>query len=265
MNRHVALILPLLAASPSFAASSQWQRSEGGSVRLVTSGLPDAEGRLRGALEINLKPGWKTYWRNPGASGIPPEIDLSRSPHVTAAEIRFPAPERVHDGETVWAGYKHSVRLPVTFTLDRADAVTLIDADVLLGICETICIPFQASFVFDPGADPDNQSDAFTVEMAHAGLPAPADDTFGITGLELQDGVLVVEAHLPAGANRPELFIDHEKPYLFGTPVLSSFDGGVAEFAVEIFASPGQALAESWLNYTLSSGGRAVEGKFQIR
>ncbi|EKF19864.1 protein-disulfide reductase DsbD domain-containing protein [Nitratireductor pacificus] len=264
MIRNLAFILPFLAASPALAASSQWQTSEGGSVRIVTSGLPDDDGRLHGALDIKLKPGWKTYWRNPGPSGIPPSIDLSRSPHIKSAELAFPAPVRVHDGDTQWAGYKQSVRLPVTFTLDRADVVTLIDVDVFLGICETICIPFQASFSFDPGSGADDQSDAFAVQMAHAALPSPATGTFGVNAVSRSGSMLTLDANLPQDTSNPELFIDHEKSHLFGTPTLVKQGSGTAEFAVEIHEASDDGLAESSLRYTLVANGRSVSGAIDI-
>lgn len=73
-----AAALLLLALAPgAHAASSEWHHVEGGSIRIVTSGAPDAQGILRGALEIRLKPGWKTYWLDPGSSGVPPTLDVT--------------------------------------------------------------------------------------------------------------------------------------------------------------------------------------------
>ena len=31
------------------------------------------------ALDFNLKPGWKIYWRQPGDSGMPPNLDYNNS------------------------------------------------------------------------------------------------------------------------------------------------------------------------------------------
>ena len=30
------------------------------------------------ALDFNLKPGWKIYWRQPGDSGLPPDLDYKK-------------------------------------------------------------------------------------------------------------------------------------------------------------------------------------------
>ena len=264
MIRHIALALPLFLATPALSASSQWQQSEGGAVRIVTSGLPDAGGRLKGALEIELKPGWKTYWRNPGAAGIPPQLDVSRSTHVSAVDMQFPPPQRIQDGDVTWAGYKHSVSLPVTFTMDRPDAVALIDADVFLGICETICIPFQASFLFDPGADADNAADALAVERAFAHLPDPAGAGFGITHISRSADALTLTASLPEGAQSPLLFIDHSLSRHLGTPILAEQKNETANFVVEIFDDAGGKLEGSALIYTLTAGEKAVMGESEI-
>ena len=69
-------------------------------VRLVTSRqrrTPTAG--CNGTLDIDLKPGWKTYWRDPGDAGVPPLLDVSASTNIAAAEFDFPAPKRHDDGD----------------------------------------------------------------------------------------------------------------------------------------------------------------------
>ena len=125
-------LLMLGAANAAHAASSDWFEMEGASIRLVTAGRPDAEGRLRGMLDIKLKPGWKTYWRDPGDSGVPPTIDVSANPNITSAAFDFPAPQRHDDGGFLWAGYDYPIGLPVTFTLKDAAGPATIDADTMI-------------------------------------------------------------------------------------------------------------------------------------
>ncbi|MCH9764910.1 MAG: hypothetical protein K0U34_02815, partial [Alphaproteobacteria bacterium] len=65
-------------------------------------------------VQIEMEPGWKTYWRNPGeAGGIPPEFDWTGSKNLSEANVLFPAPKRLVDpnGDTV--GYKDGVIFPV--------------------------------------------------------------------------------------------------------------------------------------------------------
>lgn len=259
------LILPCmtfwLAAAPALASSSATVAVQGGSVRLVTSGLAGPEGRLRGAIEIRLEPGWKTYWRDPGASGVPPSLDLADSRNVTGAEIDFPAPQWHRDDYGSWAGYDRSVSLPVTFTIPRPERFSVIEADIFLGICETICIPVQARLIVEPGTDPDNAQHRSTVEAAYAALPPAASDGFGLTAAAWEGPALRIEANLPADAPDPELFLAGSNGYAFAPPVLQSRDGATAVFTAEMVESPAGIRPGPGFDYTLVAGERAVSGR----
>ncbi|TIU02798.1 MAG: hypothetical protein E5W40_25455, partial [Mesorhizobium sp.] len=97
-------------------------------------------------------------------------IDVSASTNIANAIFSFPPPQRHDDGYGKWAGYDHPVSLPVTFTLSAPNEPAVIDADIFLGICETICIPVQTRLTVDPGSDPDNVEDAALVKAALATL-----------------------------------------------------------------------------------------------
>src|SRR5262245_22671608 len=181
MTAPMLKIVPIIAtlaiasalAHPALASSSDWHEADGGRVRLLTSGEPDEHGVLRGALEIDLKPGWKTYWLDPGDAGVPPSLDVTGNRNIAMAEMQFPAPQRFDDGNAIWAGYKGPVTFAVNFTLADRAAPTTVDAKVFLGICETICVPLQASLHVDTASDPDNADDAATVQAAFDSLPGP--------------------------------------------------------------------------------------------
>ncbi|WP_188130534.1 protein-disulfide reductase DsbD domain-containing protein [Neomesorhizobium albiziae] len=256
-----ALYLLLAAAfqTSASATASDWVEVEGGRVRLVTAGAPDAGGTLQGVLEIDLHPGWKTYWRDPGYAGVPPQIDVSRSINVTAAEMRFPAPERFDDGFSKWAGYKHPVAFPVTFTLKTPGEPTQIEADVFLGICETICIPVKGTFALDPANDPDNADHQALVTAAVETLPGAARPDFGVTVRRADNKQLTVEAALPGDAAPAEFFVAGEQGYIFGTPERAEKDGRTV-FTVPIVERPDTKPAEGALHYTLSTATGAVEG-----
>ena len=92
-NISFCLALALLLAafpSPALASSSDWFETEGGASGWSPRVTPDETGVLRALLEIDLKPGWKTYWRDPGDAGVPPTIDVSASTQHRSAEIRLP-------------------------------------------------------------------------------------------------------------------------------------------------------------------------------
>ncbi len=64
-------------------------------MRLVAGSAGGADRTsLRAGIELRLATGWKTYWRYPGDSGVPPRFDFSKSTNVKSVTVRWPAPHR---------------------------------------------------------------------------------------------------------------------------------------------------------------------------
>lgn len=254
----LSLAAILVAPLAAHTASSDWHENEGGRIRLVTVGEPDTDGHLHGVLEIDLKPGWKTYWRDPGDSGVPPQIMVDGT-EVRQAELSFPAPARHDDGYSEWAGYDRSVLLPVRFTLAEGYQPAGIAAQVLIGICEKICIPVQADLVVDPAKPSHGVVEEALVRNAQAALPRPASASFGASLAAAQDNALKVEAMLPPGAEGVELFVAGEDGYAFATPARKA-EGGRLVFEVPVLARPKQKPSGQGVPYTLTSSAGAVSG-----
>lgn len=250
-------IMACLAGAAS-ASSSPWIDMQGARVRLVTSGSADRDGVLRGALEINLVPGWKTYWRDPGDAGVPPTVDVTASTNIKSFELDFPAPERHDQGDFSWAGYNRPVSLPVSFRLEDPSKPASIRASIFLGVCETICVPVKADIAIDPAADPDNQDDAAIVSAAFATLPSAASADFGLRLVGFEAGELTVEAVVPDGARDAEIFLAGEDGYSFREPKRSWADGRTY-FTIEA-TRPDTHPSSGGLHYTLVTKAGAVSG-----
>lgn len=246
-------------AVPAQASSSAWHEAQGGRIRLVTSGAPDAQGHLKGVLQIDLKPGWKTYWRDPGASGVPPSIDVAANPLLASAVIEFPAPEHHFDGTSTWAGYDQPVGLPVTFAMRASGKTGLIDASVFLGICETICVPVQAKLAVDTDAKSDDAADAVTVAAAWAALPRPASDDFSVRILTSDAKSVTLGVAAPAGADKAELFLAGSDGYMFGL-AKPAVEAGKQVWKADIITRPKDRPSGDGLHYTLVTPGGAVSG-----
>lgn len=256
------LSLATLPALGAHAASSNWHHVDGGSIRIVTSGTPDAAGQLRGALEIRLKPGWKTYWRDPGASGVPPTLEVMAGTQAASVEIGFPAPNRFDDGYATWAGYDHPVSLALTIDLpEDAPAPTSLEADIFLGLCETICIPVSTRLALNPGGDIHNPEHAILVEAAFSALPQPAQKEFSAKVIGTDDKAILIEAEIPDGANLLDLFVAGTQELTLDTPEQIQ-DGSQTLFRVPIMAhdNPGS----EYLAYTLVTDSGAVNGHMQL-
>ncbi|MDX2258427.1 MAG: protein-disulfide reductase DsbD family protein [Hyphomicrobiaceae bacterium] len=151
--------LPALAAE---ALHSQWFEAKGGKVRMI-AGRGEG-GTVLAGLEVVLEPGWKTYWRSPGDSGVPPEIGWGGSGNVSAASVLFPAPQRFADPAGAIIGYSSRVVLPIVVTpADPARAVDL-KIEFAVGVCRDICVPIMEevnlSVPVDAAAAPAAVTDA---------------------------------------------------------------------------------------------------------
>lgn len=245
------------SASAAFSASSDWFEMEGARIRLVTTGEPDAQGLLKGTLDIALKPGWKTYWRDPGDAGVPPMIDVPAN--VLDAELSFPAPQRHDEGDFQWAGYDYPLGLPVTFTIKGAAALQPITADVFLGVCEAICVPVQARLSVDPGQGPENAGDKALVEAAFNAIPKPATEEFGVKVVSKPgDTDVLLEAAFPGNPDTAELFLAGGDGYSFTTPVRTIRNGKT--YFETIVSLPARLGTGPGLHYTLVTDTGAVNG-----
>src|SRR5208282_2413725 len=76
--------------------ASAWDKDTHAAARLIAGSASKTSGAtwLRAGVEIQLDPGWKTYWRAPGDSGVPPTLDFSGSENVKSVTVLWPAPQR---------------------------------------------------------------------------------------------------------------------------------------------------------------------------
>src|SRR2546421_5811478 len=101
-----AIVLASAAIEAHAQDASPWQRDTHSAVRLLAGSR--SGGVLLGGIAFQMQPGWKTYWRNPGDSGVPPRFDFSKSDNVEAVTVLLPAPMKFDDGAGGQSlGYKH--------------------------------------------------------------------------------------------------------------------------------------------------------------
>jgi thiol:disulfide interchange protein/DsbC/DsbD-like thiol-disulfide interchange protein len=99
------------------------------------------------ALRQEIRPGWHTYWMNPGDSGESPRLEWTLPAGFTAGEMRWPHPERIRVGPAMSYGYTDEVVLPIPVTapadLRPGTRVTL-RAQASWIVCEKTCVPEEA-------------------------------------------------------------------------------------------------------------------------
>ena len=122
-SRRNALLFAALIGGLILAAAPLARAAEPVAARLV----PESAGISPGTtlwvdLHLDIAPGWHTYWRNPGDSGLPTELAWTLPAGFTAGDIVWPVPERFVVGTLGNYGYRDAVDLlvPITASQDVA-------------------------------------------------------------------------------------------------------------------------------------------------
>lgn len=172
----------LLPAAPGWsepAPASADSAYDGDEPRIHATLLVDLDPtRTRGSVGVlfDIDPGWHLYWRNPGDSGLAPELafEFSRS-GVAVGELEWPAPHEFReDVDLLTWGYSRQVLLaaPIELREGSAGGRVRVEADVL--VCAGQCLP--ATFVlerdFEPA--PERQRAATQALFEHYALRVPA-------------------------------------------------------------------------------------------
>ena len=126
---------------------------------------------IRIGLEQTIYPDWHVYWKNPGDSGTPTEINWELPPGFSVTELEWPVAKKIPYGPLTNYGYEEQVTLLQNLTLpDTLGSVPFaLKAKISLLVCHDICIPelHDVSIVFnsDVPAEPE------TIKNAEALLP----------------------------------------------------------------------------------------------
>ena len=124
--------------------ASAWDGELHAAARLI-GGVKSDTTLLRAGLEIRLDPGWKTYWRYPGDSGVPPTLDFVGSENVRSVTMLWPAPKRFDDGAGGQSlGYSGDVVLPLHVVPADASKPAALRVKLGYAVCGNLCIPAQA-------------------------------------------------------------------------------------------------------------------------
>ena len=271
--------LPLLATSLVQTATADtsrtltaWQGTGEAAVRLIAGPRDDdGTGRVWLGVQFKLGPGWKTYWRNPGESGVPPHFNWVGSENVATAKVRWPAPRRFNALGFDSFGYHEQVVIPVLLmpTINQQPITTRLKLAYM--ICANICIPMQAKLTLKLGeTGPDGVTAALVQqylelvpkETEPSGLHIISATVSGDTGLQ----VLRVHGRAELPFKAPDLMVEGPNPFFFGRPkiVLSSNGHNVVmELPVNAGTSKNK-LTDQALTLTMVDGRRALQKRLTL-
>ncbi|HEY0802768.1 MAG TPA: protein-disulfide reductase DsbD domain-containing protein, partial [Steroidobacteraceae bacterium] len=189
------LLALLFASSGAFALSGSTVATENVKARLVSEVTAIGPGQVFWvALELDIRDGWHTYWRNPGDSGEATKLKWLLPPGFTAGDIVWTTPHRFEIAPLVNYGYaKHAVHLvQITAPKDlKAGAPLSLAAKASWLVCSDVCIPEDANLQLKMpvsaqagGIDPA-QSPLFAEARSELPSAQPAATTARIEGDQL--------------------------------------------------------------------------------
>lgn len=273
--RKIALFLALSTASvvaqqgPSFGFEGQWVQLPNAKARLIASGDP-MSGRILAGLEIQLDENWKTYWRFPGDSGIPPTLDWSAAQNVAATHLSFPAPQRFADEYGQSVGYKNQVVFPIQIELENIGQPTHLNLDIMLGICREVCIPVmeQVSLKLPP---------VFLATKAAKSILASAEESVPTQASETEKPEIRIETRanhtplltisVPSALGIRDVFVEGPETWFLTLPEKMSEPGpgGVEKWQLALDGTP--VGVEPWgapIRITLVGPTRSFEQEFTL-
>lgn len=144
-------------------------------------------------LRIEHAPEWHSYWKNPGDSGLPTELEWQLPAGVQAGDIVWPAPKKFPLGDLANYGYEDVLLLPVPLTVGADFRAERLNLEVLATwlICRKECVPEEATFRLDIPTGVSMARHAAVFDQAWAAAPQKVAGVGGsievsTKGLQLQ-------------------------------------------------------------------------------
>jgi DsbC/DsbD-like thiol-disulfide interchange protein len=228
--------------------ASPWAKDTHSALRLLAGSRTGSV--LMGGVEIQLQPGWKTYWRTPGDSGVPPRFDFSKSTNVESVTPLFPAPRKFDDGAGgVSFGYGKNVIFPLRIVPKNPNEPVQLRASIAYAVCEKLCLPVEAE------AELSFTSAASTLDSLVATalnkVPKPVG-TSEATPIAIRSfkrvgdrAIIDITAQNPAGL---ELFAEGPAPdWTLPAPKRVGAPEGIVRFQLQLDGLPATARPEGAL------------------
>jgi DsbC/DsbD-like thiol-disulfide interchange protein len=252
--------------------ASDWDTQSHTAARLIAgSTVKSADAAIRRAgVEIRLDPGWKTYWREPGDSGVPPTLDFSGSENVKSITVEWPAPERFPDGAGGNSiGYLDHVILPLRIAPEDAAKHSSLHLKLGYAICDNLCVPVEANLKLALNGDGAGEA-----ALERAEIRVPRRIALG-RNIGPNKGLAILAVHRQPGdahervvvdvaaqTGEPvDLFVEGPTPeWSLPLPEPAGGNGATRQFSFDLDGLPPDAHADgATLTFTAVSPDDAIE------
>jgi DsbC/DsbD-like thiol-disulfide interchange protein len=255
MKRRDFVILPFALAfsMPASATEQPW------TPRLLKGGFDGTQWWM--GFGVKLEPGWKTYWRVPGAGGIAPDIKLSGK-NLQTFELLYPVPKAtVIELVGTVIGYADEVVFPIRVVpVDQRLPVDL-RLESFIGVCKEICIPVQytTDVMFDPANS--NSPDQAEISAWQARVPVlTKDGPVKQVTADMAEGKPRIRLDVPTTFSLGGLFVEGNPLHYFAGPRV--LDGKVY-FTVN-GAKTAEELRKTALRITINNKDGPIEQRLTV-
>jgi suppressor for copper-sensitivity B len=272
----VAVLVVLAGNGSSRAQEGPWARAQTEAVQARLLSAVAAVGeldRIPAGLHVKLAEGWKTYWRSPGAAGLPPRVDWSQSSNLAEVGFRWPAPKRFELFGFDNFGYEKEVVFPLDVVPQRLGEPVALRGRAELLVCSDLCVPATLDVSLDlPGGaattapGPANLIGRFVARVPGSGEAAGLD-LVSVGSIARGSGkVLRLEATARQPWEAPDIFVETDEGVTFAAPEITYREGRwrlVAELAPydsELLSAPALPVT-----VTIVDGDRLMERSAEVR
>lgn len=250
----------LFAAGPAFAElPSEIVRAD------VLPGWRMPSGDHMAAIRLQLAPGWKTYWRAPGESGIPPRFDWDASRNLAAVAAHWPVPDVYFLNGLRNIGYDTVVVVPLQMTPKDASETITISGVMDIGVCEEVCVPVSLNIRAElPPNAATASRDIITASLADR--PMTAEEA-GVQSVfcraePISDGLRVfIDVDMPALSDAEQAVVEFADRTVWVSEAEATRNGNILSVLAEMVPQDATpfAMARSDVRITVFGREEAVD------
>jgi DsbC/DsbD-like thiol-disulfide interchange protein len=264
----LSLVLLLGTGASRADDASPWDADQRSALRLIAGSTAGGAPTLRAGIAMRIDPGWKTYWRYAGDSGLPPAFDFTGSENVKSVTVLWPAPRRFADGAGGNSiGYIGEVVFPLQVVAQDAGRPVNLRLKADYGVCEKLCIPASGKAQLQLTGGASSQDTALTEAELRVPKPAALDAAGPLSVRAVHRKVttsrqrVIVDVTAPKGTE-VEIFAEGPTPQ-WSLPLpepLENGPDGTRRFAFDVDGvPPGSGIAAAQIKLTLVAGNDAIE------